>query len=75
MLKKKNTKRPSDYETLRIRIPPERSVDEIMKDVQKIRTKLNKTINPVEDKIWMQNHVLIEAIRLGLEELRKKTKP
>lgn len=74
MLKKKNSKRPSDYETLRIRIPPERSVDKIMKDVQKIRKELNKTINPLEDKLWMQNHVLLEAIRLGLEELGKKTK-
>lgn len=72
MLKKKNSKRPSDYQTLRIRIPPERSVDKIMKEVQRVRTQLNKKRNPVEEKLWMQNHVLLEAIKLGLKELGKK---
>ncbi len=74
MLKKKNSKRPSDYQTLRIRIPPERSVDKIMKDVQKVRAQLNKKRNPVEEKLWMQNHVLLEAIQLGLEALQEKSR-
>jgi hypothetical protein len=74
MLKKKNSKRPSDYQTLRIRIPPEKSMDKIMKDVQKVRTQLNKKRNPDEEKIWMQNHVLLEAIQLGLDALHEKAK-
>jgi hypothetical protein len=45
-----------------------------MKEVQKVRAQLNKKRNPVEEKLWMQNHVLLEAIQLGLDALQEKSK-
>lgn len=74
MLRKQNQKRPSDYGTMRIRIPPEMDVEKIMQKVKKVRTQLNNARNPDEEKIWMQNHVLLEAIQLGLEALQEKAK-
>jgi hypothetical protein len=71
MLKKKDPKLPSDYQTLRIRVPPEVAVDKIMDDVEKVRAHLNKNKSP-ERKMWMGNHVLLEAIDIGLKDLRKR---
>lgn len=70
MLKKKNPKKPSDYKTLRIRIPSEIEVNSIMKKVEKVRSRLNKSKHP-DRKVWMGNHVLLEAIEIGLESLGK----
>lgn len=71
MFKKKNPKIPSDYKTLRIRVPPEVQVQKIMADVEKVRTHLNKNKSP-DRKLWMGNHVLLEAIEIGLKDLRKR---
>jgi hypothetical protein len=71
MLKKKNPRMPSDYKTLRIRVPAEFDVVDIMKKVQKIRSHLNKSKSS-ERKMWMKNHVLLEAIEIGLNDLSKK---
>jgi len=74
MFKKKDPKLPSDYQTLRIRVPPEIEVKKIMDDVEKVRTQLNKTKSP-DRKMWMGNHVLLEAIEIGLKDLRKRRGP
>ena len=71
MFKKKNPKLPSDYKTLRIRVPPEVEVEKILNDVEKVRLQLNKN-KPPERKMWMGNHVLLEAIEIGLKDLRKR---
>mgnify|MGYP000859613457 CR=1 FL=1 len=71
MLKKKNPKLPSDYQTLRIRVPPEVEVQKIMAEVENVRTHLNKNKSP-ERKMWMGNHVLLEAIDIGLKDLRRR---
>lgn len=71
MFKKKNPKLPSDYRTLRIRVPPEVEVEKIMSDVEKVRLHLNKSKSP-DRKIWMGNHVLLEAIDIGLKDLRRR---
>lgn len=71
MLKKKNPKLPSDYQTLRIRVPPEIEVQEIMDEVEKVKERLNKN-KPPERKVWMGNHVLLEAIKIGLKDLSGK---
>lgn len=71
MFKKKNPKLPSDYQTLRIRVPPEIEVEKIMNDVEKVRVLLNKNKSS-DRKIWMGNHVLLEAIEIGLKDLRRR---
>jgi len=68
MLKKKNPKQPSDYETLRVRVPPEVELQRIMKKVEKVRAHLNKKKSD-ERKLWMGNHVILEAIQIGLDRL------
>ncbi|PIP91228.1 MAG: hypothetical protein COW01_06140 [Bdellovibrionales bacterium CG12_big_fil_rev_8_21_14_0_65_38_15] len=73
MYKKKNPKKPSDYKTLRIRVPPEVEMQDILKKVEKIRARLNKKKDP-NRKVWMGNHVLLEAIEIGLENLGKHQK-
>lgn len=72
MQKKKNPKKPSDNRTLRIRVPPEKEVEmkSLMQKVEKVRELKNKKKSP-EDKIWMGNHVLLEAIERGLEAMSK----
>lgn len=72
MLKKKNPKQPSDYETLRVRVPPEVELQRIMKKVEKVRAHLNKKKSE-ERKLWMGNHVILEAIQIGLDLLINKS--
>lgn len=71
MFKKKDPKRPSDYKTLRIRVPPDVEIQPILADVEKVRTKLNRSKEP-DRKKWMSNHVLLEAIEIGLKQLRNQ---
>jgi len=46
-------------------------VEKILSDVEKVRVQLNKN-KPPERKMWMGNHVLLEAIEIGLKDLRKR---
>ena len=73
MRRKKNPKQPSDYRTLQIRIPPERGewLDALDKKVEAARAFRNSRLSPNE-KQWMKNHVLIEAVEVGLKEMRKE---
>ena len=73
MLKKKNTKQPTDYKTLRVRVPLEFEVQKILNKVKTVRAQLNKD-KSVERKLWMGNHVLLEAIRIGLDNLERSNK-
>lgn len=72
MQRKKNPKQPSDYRTLQIRVPPERSewFEALDKEVEAVRALKNEQRSPTE-KQWMKNHVLIAAVEAGLKELRK----
>lgn len=74
MLKKKNPKRPSDYKTLRIRIPPKYEMKQILLSLKTVREQLNKEKKD-ERKLWMANHVLLHALEIGLGELEKPRKP
>jgi len=74
MLKKKNPKHPTDYKTLRIRVPPEFEVQDLLKKVKTVRAQLNKK-KSVERKLWMGNHVLLEAIKIGLDNLEISNTP
>jgi len=71
MFKKKSPKLPSDYQTLRIRVPPEVNVEKIMDEVERVRAYLNRN-KPPDRKMWMGNHVLLQAIEIGLKDLRKR---
>jgi hypothetical protein len=70
--RKKNRKQPSDYRTLQIRVPPDRVAwfDALDKKVETVRELKNKQLPP-DGKQWMKNHVLIEAVEVGLKELEK----
>lgn len=74
MLKKKNPKQPTDYKTLRIRVPPEFEVQDLLNKVKTVRAQLNKK-KSVERKLWMGNHVLLEAIKIGLHNLDTSNRP
>ncbi|MGK5082983.1 hypothetical protein WDW37_06730 [Bdellovibrionota bacterium FG-1] len=73
MQRKKNPKQPSDYRTLQIRVPPDKGewFDALDKEIEAVRTSKNERRLPNE-KIWMKNRVLIEAVEVGLKEMRNK---
>lgn len=71
MLKKKNPKTPSDYSTLRVRLPSDFDIEALMLRVDSVRTHLNKH-KPDERKMWMYNHVILEALEIGLNDLKKR---
>lgn len=72
-MKKKLLKEPSDYPVLRVRVPTSKRLNEINEEVQKVQEYLvnNDVRNPFE-KVWMKNHVILEAIQIGLKELKKR---
>lgn len=73
MLKKKNPKKPSDYKTLRIRVPLELEKDlvKIMDKVEKLKNKSNRKKDPTRRK-YAGNHILLEAIDIGLKQIEKR---
>lgn len=73
MFNKKKSKKPSEYKTLRIRVPAEVEIEKLLQPLNEIRTHLNKTRSS-EQKMWMKNHVLLMAIEKGLEHLTPKKK-
>ena len=73
MVKKKPLKEPSDYPVLRVRVPTAKHLGEINEEVERVRDQLvrNEVPSPFE-KVWMKNHVILEAIQIGLKELKKR---
>ena len=72
--RKKNRKEPSDYRTLQIRVPPDRVAwfDALDEKVEAVREIKNKQLPPDgTQKQWMKNHVLIEAVEVGLRALER----
>lgn len=55
-------------------MPPEIELEKIMDEVEKVRKQLNKK-KPPSRKVWMGNHVLLAAIKLGLKDLREGEAP
>ena len=74
MYKKKKSKKPSEYQTLRIRVPSEFEIDKLLEPLDKVRAHLNSSRSS-DDKMWMKNHVLLKAIEVGLNNLAKTQKP
>lgn len=72
MAKKKDPKKkPSDYPILRVRIQTEEDLTSIKDEVEVVRSHLNK-FRGKDEKVWMGNHVIVEAIKIGLKELRSR---
>ena len=65
-------KKPSEYPLFAIRLDDDKK-EELSGLVEETRAALNKTIGP-EDKLWMKNDVIYEAIKLGLPLLKKQNK-
>lgn len=67
-MKAKKKKDPNDYPLLAVRMPEEVKT-EIMAEVKKIKTMLNKSLKDGEMKFRM-NDVIIEALRKGLKQIK-----
>jgi hypothetical protein len=63
-------KKPSEYPLFAFRIDEEKK-EELNSLLEDVRETLNKKLGP-EDKLWMKNDVIYEAIILGLPLLKKK---
>lgn len=65
-------KKPSEYPLFAFRLEDEKK-EELNSLLDETREVLNKRIGP-EDKLWMKNDIIYEAIKLGLPALVKGTK-
>jgi hypothetical protein len=63
-------KKPSEYPLFAFRIDEDKK-EELNSLLEDVRETLNKKLGP-EDKLWMKNDVIYEAIILGLPLLKKK---
>ena len=62
-------KKPSEYPLFAFRIDEEKK-EELNTLLEDVREALNKKLGP-EDKLWMKNDIIYEALRLGLPILKK----
>jgi hypothetical protein len=69
-IKKKSRKKPQDYPQLAFRVTDEIKV-EIMDEVEEIAEGLNKRRGE-KDYIIRKNDVIVEALRIGLKQLKKR---
>lgn len=65
-------KKPNEYPLFAFRIDEEKK-EELNSLLESVRESLNKKIGP-EDKLWMKNDIIYEAIKLGLPLLKKQNK-
>jgi hypothetical protein len=65
-------KKPSEYPLFAFRIDEDKK-EELSSLIEEVRESLNKKVDP-EDKLWMKNDVIYEALLLGLSQLKKKNK-
>jgi hypothetical protein len=65
-------KKPSEYPLFAFRLEDEKK-EELNSLLDETREVLNKRIGP-EDKMWMKNDIIYEALLLGLPLLKKKIK-
>jgi hypothetical protein len=65
-------KKPSEYPLFAFRIDEEKK-EELNNLLEETREALNRKIGP-EDKLWMKNDIIYEALLLGLPLLKKQNK-
>lgn len=65
-------KKPSEYPLFAFRIDEEKK-EELNALLEETREALNRKIGP-EDKLWMKNDIIYEALLLGLPLLKKNNK-
>ncbi len=72
----KKAKEPNEWESLQIRLPDGESLEVLQEDLDAVGHLLTKreVKNPYGEtkKVWRRNHVLLECIKIGLKELRKR---
>ncbi len=64
-------KTPSEYPLFAFRLEDDKK-DHLNKALEEVRDNLNKRIGP-NDKLWMKNDVIYEALLLGLPLLKAKS--
>jgi len=62
-------KKPSEYPLFAFRIDEEKK-EELNTLLEDVRDALNKKI-AADDKLWMKNDIIYEALKLGLPILKK----
>lgn len=72
-MKSRIKKSPSEYPMFAVRLTAEQK-DHLKKIVEDAKILLNKGAEPNE-KLWMKNDVVYEALLLGIPLLKKKIKP
>jgi hypothetical protein len=65
-------KKPSDYPVLSFRIEADKK-SKLLDLVSEARDKLNSKLSD-DEKLWMQNDVIYEALLVGVPALLKKSK-
>ena len=67
---------PNEWQSLQVRLPEGESLAELNDEVDSVAESLTKrgVENPFGEnkKSWRRNHVILEAIEIGLKELRKR---
>ena len=67
---KNQKKKPSEYPLFAFRLEADKK-DRLNSALEAVRDDLNKRLGP-DDKLWMKNDVIYEALLLGLPILKKE---
>jgi hypothetical protein len=69
---KNKKKKPSEYPLFAFRIDEEKK-EALNSLIEETRETLNKKLSP-DDKLWMKNDIIYQALLLGLPLLKKQNK-
>lgn len=70
--KKKKKKKPSEYPLFAVRLT-EQQKSQLSDMIDGVRKHLNKGLAS-DDKLWMKNDVVFQALKIGLPLLKKKAR-
>lgn len=71
--KKKKARNPNDYPLFAFRVTKQSTKDELEREVERVTRLCNEARKPDEFKV-RKNDVIVEALKLGLVQLRKSLK-